>query len=259
MVRTICPSPSIWMKAFGAKPSAPAASASPVANGRLRLSIRPPPAAAPARSNLRRERPFADGDRPVPAAREARRSKIMSASLSARSCGLLDRFANADIGPTAADVTGHRVVDIGIRRMWVAGKERRSGHDLSRLAVAALNDLPVEPGLLDLGARHCRADCLDRRDLGGADAVDLGNAGTGGDAVDMHGAGAAERHAAAELRAGHAEHVAQHPKQGRVAVDIDGVRGSVDLDGETHGYLDDSCVHVDSCAQVARIASGGLA
>ena len=33
-----------------------------------------------------------------------------------------------------------------------------------------------------------------------------------GDAVDMHGAGAAQRHAAAELGAGHAEHVAQHPQ-----------------------------------------------
>src|SRR3984893_11933807 len=116
-----------------------------------------------------------------------------SASLSARLRGLLDRFANADIGPTAADVAGHRIVDIGIRWMWVARKQRRRGHDLARLAVPALNDLPVEPGLLDLGAHRCRADCLDRGDLGGADAVDRGDAGTDGGAVDMHGARAAER------------------------------------------------------------------
>src|SRR3982074_3052251 len=105
-----------------------------------------------------------------------------SASLPARLRGLLDRFANADIGPTAADVAGHRVVDIGIRRMRVAREERRSRHDLARLAAPALNALPVEPGLLDLGARRCRADCLDRCDLGGADAVDRGDAGTGGGA-----------------------------------------------------------------------------
>jgi hypothetical protein len=111
----------------------------------------------------------------------------------------------------AADVAGHRVVDIGIGWMWVARKQCRSGHDLARLAIPALNDLPVEPGLLDLGARRCRSDCLDRRDLGGADAVDRGDTGTGGDAVDMHGAGATERHAAAEFGASHAEHVAQHP------------------------------------------------
>ena len=45
-----------------------------------------------------------------------------------------------------------------------------------------------------------------------------------GDAVDVDGAGAAQRHAAAELGAGHAQHVAQHPEERRVAVDIDVVR-----------------------------------
>src|SRR3954463_7906214 len=42
-----------------------------------------------------------------------------------------------------------------------------------------------------------RGDRLDRRDLGGVDVLDRGGAGTDGDTVDMHGAGAAERHAAA--------------------------------------------------------------
>src|SRR5262244_4261419 len=100
--------------------------------------------------------------------------RALSASLSARLRRLLDRFANAQIGPAAADVAGHRVVDIGIRRMRIARKQRRSGHDLARLAVAALNDLAVEPGLLELGARRGRADGLDRCDLGTADAVDRG-------------------------------------------------------------------------------------
>jgi hypothetical protein len=54
----------------------------------------------------------------------------------------------------------------------------------------------------------------------------------------MHGAGAAERHATAELRAGHAEHVAQHPEERCVAVDIDTMRGSVDFDEEGHGCLE---------------------
>src|SRR5262249_12144239 len=114
---------------------------------------------------------------------------------------------------------------------------RRSGHDLARLAVAALNDLAVEPGLLELGARRGRADGLDRCDLGTADAVDRGDAGTGGDAVHMHGAGAAQRHAAAELGAGHAEHVAHDPKERRVTVDIDAMGVAVDFDGEGHGVF----------------------
>src|SRR5262249_54709759 len=159
----------------------------------------------------------------------------MSASLSARLRGLLDRFPNAEIGPAAADVARHRVVDIGVRRMWVAREQRRSGHDLARLAVAALNDLAVEPGLLDLGARRRRANGLDRRDFRGADAVDSRDAGPGGDTVDMHRAGAAQGHAATELRAGHAEHVAQHPKERRVAVHVYALCIPIDFNGEGHG------------------------
>ena len=53
-----------------------------------------------------------------------------------------------------------------------------------------------------------------------------------GDAVDVHGAGAALGDAAAELGAGQAERVAQHPQQRRVGLDIDLVGSSVD--GKRH-------------------------
>jgi hypothetical protein len=46
----------------------------------------------------------------------------------------------------------------------------------------------------------------------------------------MHSAGAAETHATAELRAGHAEHVAQHLEKRLGAVDIDRSIDAVDLD-----------------------------
>src|SRR5215470_6986753 len=160
-----------------------------------------------------------------------------SASLPARLRGLLDRLANADIGPAAADVAGHRVVDIGIGRTRIAREQRRSRHDLARLAIPALRDLAVDPGLLDLGAGRARADRLDRRDRRAADAVDRRDAGPDGEAVDVHGTGAAERHAAAELGAGHAEHVAHDPEERRVAVDIDAVRAAVDFDVEGHGVF----------------------
>jgi hypothetical protein len=68
-------------------------------------------------------------------------------------------------------------------------------------------------------------------------AVDGGDAGSRRRAIDMHGAGATPRSAAAEFGTGHAEHVAQHPEQGRVAVDIDTVRRSVDFDRKCHGVL----------------------
>src|SRR5271165_6913366 len=121
--------------------------------------------------------------------------------------------------------------------MRVARNERRSGHDLARLAVAALNHLPVEPGLLNPGARRCRADRLNRRDLGFAEVADGSDAGSRRDAVDMNSAGAAERHAAAELRAGQAQHVAQHPKERRVGVHIDGPIDAVDPNRDGHVCL----------------------
>src|SRR5215510_13906490 len=131
----------------------------------------------------------------------------MSSPLALRLRSLFDRFANTDVSPAPADIAGHRVVDIGICRTRVAREQRSGRHDLARLAITTLNDLAVEPGLLDTGAHRGRADCLDGRNLRRADAIDGSDAGTGSDAVDMHGAGAAQCHAAAELCAGHAEHV----------------------------------------------------
>ena len=40
--------------------------------------------------------------------------------------------------------------------MRLARQKGRRGHDLARLAIAALDNLPVQPGFLDLGA-HCLA------------------------------------------------------------------------------------------------------
>src|SRR5262245_39304728 len=123
MVSTIWPSSPMRTKALGTN-SLPAACVLP--NGRLRLSIRPPLAAALVRRKLRRDR------------------SVMSAS-----CGQLDGVADAAVGAATADVAGHCTVDVGIGRLGVARQQRRCRHDLARLAVATLDDLAVEPGLLD--------------------------------------------------------------------------------------------------------------
>src|SRR5260370_12021276 len=100
------------------------------------------------------------------------------------------------------------MVDMGIRRVRIAREERGRGHVLAGLAVAALNDLLIEPGLLDLGAGGRRADSLDGRDLRGAKSVYRSDTGAGCGAIHMDGAGAAERLPTSELRTGHAEYVA---------------------------------------------------
>src|SRR4030081_3512672 len=105
---------------------------------------------------------------------------LMASSMSALlGCGLLARSAEADM--------------------------------ICRLAVAALDDLMVKPGFLDLGACRRVADRLDCRDLGFAETFDAGDAGTRRDAINMYGARAALRDAAPEFGAGHTEYVSQHP------------------------------------------------
>jgi hypothetical protein len=153
--------------------------------------------------------------------------RAWSASLSVRLRGLLDRFADADIGPTAADVAGHRTIDVGVVRMRIVRQQGGRGHDLARLAVAALNDFMVEPCLLNLPAGRRIANCLDRGDRRAAYAIDCCDAGADRASVQMNRACATECHAAAELGAGHAEHVAQHPQERGVTVDINGMSRSV--------------------------------
>src|SRR6266850_2860247 len=160
--------------------------------------------------------------------------KPSSALLRLRLRGELDRLPDADIGPAAADVAAHRIVDVRIGRMRLVLEQCRGRHDLAGLAVSALRDLMVEPSLLDLRTDRCRTNCLDRGDFGLAYAVDRRDAGTDGGTVEMHGTGAAQRHATAELRARHAEHVTQNPQQRRVPIDVDAARGSVNVDGKAH-------------------------
>src|SRR5450631_3358256 len=156
MVRTTWPSLPIRIKAFGANVSEGEASLR--LNGRLRLIARPPPMAALVVRKLRR-------DRLVSSAREVLRSGTMISLPCVRLRSELDCLANSYIGPAPADIAAHGAVDIAIGRMWVARQKRRSRHDLPGLAIAALDDLMVEPRLLDLRAGRRRADRLDGRDF----------------------------------------------------------------------------------------------
>ena len=165
---------------------------------------------------------------------------------------VLDRFANADIGAATADIAGHGVIDIAVARIGIGRQQGRSRHDLAGLAVAALHDFEIEPGVLDFRAGRRVPDRLDRGDLGIADAVDGGDAGADRLAVLLHRTGAALRDAAAEFRSGHAENVAQHPEQRRIAVSIDAMRRPVDIEGNCHCRLlsggEHSSTYAPSCA-----------
>src|SRR5262249_21012678 len=136
MVNVMPPSGPMCTKALGENTPSPACASRP-ASGSRRLSMKPPPAAAPACRKPRRERPVMDAG-PEAAPASGRRARVMSASLPVRLRGLLDGLADPQIGPAAADVAGHRTVDVGVGRMRVLGEQRRRRHDLAGLAVAAL-------------------------------------------------------------------------------------------------------------------------
>src|SRR6185295_8349166 len=114
---------------------------------------------------------------------------------------------NALIGPAAAHVAGHRLVDVVVSGLRSSGQQCRGRHDLSRLTVAALHDVELEPGLLQSLSDRGLAYRFDRGDGFFADGADRRDARAYRHAVDVNGAGAAQGHAAAELRTRDPEHV----------------------------------------------------
>ena len=113
----------------------------------------------------------------------------------------LDGRADALIRAAAADVAGHRLVDLGVGRARLLGEERRGLHDLAGLAVAALRDVGRDPRALH-GMGLAAAEALDRDDLASGQRAHRRLARAHGLAVHVHGAGAAEAAAAPVFRAG---------------------------------------------------------
>src|SRR5262245_28140131 len=162
------------------------------------------------RTSLRAGRPKASS-KPLLADNFKKWRRSISPLRAAGARGLLDRGANTRIGAATADVARHPFVDVGVRGFRTFSQQRRCGHDLSGLTVAALRDIEREPCLLDLLALGSSADPFD-----GGDALALRQrhcreARSRRVAVDVDRARAAQARAAAEFRAGHVQHIAQNP------------------------------------------------
>src|SRR5690606_40777120 len=90
---------------------------------------------------------------------------------------------------------------------------RRGAHDLSRLAIAALHD--VELGPRDLhGVAAVGRKPLDRGDAAALRGIEGRDTSADGRAVEVHGAGPAERPAAAVFGTRESREVAQGPEEG---------------------------------------------
>src|SRR5271168_3130420 len=155
MTSVICPASSMRIKALGANlPSVESGGcigSLTARTGRWKAN-RKPPASVPVK-RLRRE------------TSENLAAMVMARSLRLRARRrLLDGGADAHIGAATADVSRHRRIDIGIVGVWCRGKQRGRRHDLPGLAIAALNDFEIEPGLLHPGAHGRRLDAFDGGD-----------------------------------------------------------------------------------------------
>src|SRR5690606_6416806 len=99
---------------------------------------------------------------------------------------------------TAADVVAHGGVDVGVAGVGVVAQQRYGGHDLTGLAVTALRHVDALPGLLD-GVAAISRETFYRGDGFACYEPDFREAAAGGNTINMHGACAAQRHAAAIL------------------------------------------------------------
>jgi hypothetical protein len=95
--------------------------------------------------------------------------------------------------------------------MRVLPQQRHGGEDLSALAVAALRNLVIDPGLLHCMQPGALCEALDGDDALAGDLGDRQRARAQRCAVHVHGARAALPDAAAVLRSLDVQLVAQHP------------------------------------------------
>src|SRR5258708_27221017 len=102
---------------------------------------------------------------------------------------------------------------MGIMLVGGGSGEGGWGHDRTGLAIAALYDLQIEPGFLHSRARRRRTDAFDGGDGAVAYRANRQHARAHRLAIDVHGACAALRNAAAKLCSGQTENVTKHPEQ----------------------------------------------
>src|SRR6266700_5157595 len=164
--------------------------------------------------------------RPAPAAAvpttKARRLSwgkwFMASSSSVR--GGVNGFTHLLEGAAAADV-GNGVVDVSVSRLGLLLEQSCDRHDHAALAIAALRNVVIDPGLLHLGQYDVDREALDRGDVLADGVAGLHATGSHCGAIDVNRAGAALGDAAAIFGAGQPDVFTDRPKQRRVRLDID--------------------------------------
>src|SRR5579871_1106141 len=141
----------------------------------------------------------------------------------------VDGIFDALVTAASTNVAGHRFTDLVVTGFWIFHQQRCGLHDLAGLAEAALRHVFLAPRFLHRVIAG-RVQSLDGRDLASGDIGHRRDAGANRLLVDNHGAGAAQRLATAEFRAGQSGLVAQIPQQCKIGVAVPGLVLSIDLE-----------------------------
>src|ERR1700730_9816692 len=122
----------------------------------------------------------------------------------------MNRLTNPEVRPTSAEIAVHRAIDVGIGRFRDSREERRGGHDLPRLAIAALRHVDLLPCDLQR-MRPAGRQSFNRGDRRADRGGDHRLTRPYGPATEMDGAGTALTDAAPELGAAQIEHITERP------------------------------------------------
>src|SRR5260221_7656170 len=145
ITKATLPARSMRRKAFGAK-------------GALVVSV--------SRISPRAGNPKPSSKPPPSALVAVRKSRRFMSHLRVGDAGrFLDCGTDTWIGAAAADIPGHRAVDVRIARLGSGGEQRACRHDLAPLAVPALRHVELAPGRLHFLAPRRGADRFDGGDL----------------------------------------------------------------------------------------------
>src|SRR6185369_5300451 len=139
-------------------------------------------------------------------------------------------------GAAATEVGTHCVANVRVAGKLVGPQQRDSRHDLAALAVAALHDVVAHPGVLYRAADLVLGHGFDGRELPAGDRRRWCDASPALLPINVHRASAAHSNTAAELRARHAQRIAEHPEHRRVTGHVYVLRLPVQLERD-HGWL----------------------
>ena len=140
----------------------------------------------------------------------------------------MDRFPDPRIGAAPADI-GNRLIDRIIVRVGIRRQQGSHTHDHARLAIAALRDLFIDPGLLHGMQPILASQSFDRRDRFALQVRNRQYARSNRLAIDVDGAGTALRNPAPVFCASELKNVAQRPQCRHGLVDINAHGFSVEV------------------------------